>query len=182
MVSEVANVCACNMLWFHILYFLHSRPLVPNAPPENVQAFISSSTAILVRWDTVPEIDRNGIVILYEVEFNQSTFSEISTSNLTTTNGSVQVVQLEGLEEYVEYSLRVRAYTSVGPGPFSIAVVNRTLEDSELIVCKHYIVNASPLGRVCIVSQFCRLLAMYYISYFVTITFSQLLLLLLMTS
>ena len=105
--------------------------LVPNAPPDNVQALTSSSTAILVIWDPVPEIDRNGIVTQYEVEFSQSTFNEISTSNLTTTNGSVQMVELEGLEEYVEYSLRVRAYTSVGPGPFSVAVVNRTLEDGE---------------------------------------------------
>ena len=62
------------------------------------------------------------------MEFNQSTFNEISTSNLTTTNGPQLMLELEGLEEYVDYSVRVRAYTSVGPGPFSVAVVNRTLE------------------------------------------------------
>jgi len=46
------------------------------------------------------------------------------------------MVELEGLEEYVEYSVRVRAYTSVGPGPFSVAMVSRTLEDGEWInVC-----------------------------------------------
>ena len=108
-----------------------SISLVPNAPPDNVQAFTNSSTAILVMWDTVSEIDRNGIITQYEVEFNQSTFNEISTSNLTTTNGSQLMVELEGLEEYVEYSVRVRAYTSVGPGPFSVAMVSRTLEDGE---------------------------------------------------
>ena len=140
--------------------------LVPNAPPDNVQALTSSSTAILVIWDPVPEIDRNGIVTQYEVEFNQSTFSEISTSNLIITNGSVQMVELEGLEEYVEYSLRVRAYTSVCPGPFSVTVVTRTFEDGELIACEHFIIKASPVGnsgRVRSVSQFCGLLAMYYI-------------------
>ena len=101
-----------------------------------MQALTSSSTAILVTWDPVPEIDRNGIITQYEVEFNHSTFNEISTSNLTTTNGSQLMVELEGLEEYVEYSVRVRAYTSVGPGPFSVAMVSRTLEDGEWInVC-----------------------------------------------
>jgi len=85
----------------------------------------------MVTWDPVPEIDRNGIVTQYEVEFNQGTFNEISTSNLTTTNGSQLMVEIEGLEEYVEYSVRVRAYTSVGPGPFSVAMVIRTLEDGE---------------------------------------------------
>ena len=96
-----------------------------------MQAITSSSTAILVTWEPVPEIDRNGIIAQYEVEFNQSTFNEIPTSNLTTTNGPQLMVELEGLEEYVEYSVRVRAYTSVGPGPFSVAVMNRTLEDGE---------------------------------------------------
>ena len=108
-----------------------SNSLVPNAPPDNVQAITRSSTAVLVTWDPVPEIDRNGIITQYEVEFNQSTFNEISTSNLTTTNGSQLMVELEGLEEYVEYTVRVRVYTSVGPGPFSVAVMNRTLEDGE---------------------------------------------------
>ena len=96
-----------------------------------MQALTSSSTAILVTWDPVPEIDRNGIITQYEVEFSQSTFNETSTSNLTTTNGSQLMVELEGLEENVEYSVRVRAYTSVGPGPFSAAVVSRTPEDGE---------------------------------------------------
>jgi len=96
-----------------------------------VQAITSSSTAILVTWEQVPEIDRNGIITQYEVEFNQSTFNEISTSNLTTTNAPQLMVELEGLEEFVEYTVRVRAYTSVGPGPFSVAVMNRTLEDGE---------------------------------------------------
>ena len=108
-----------------------SISLVPNAPPENVQALTRSPTSILVTWEQVPEIDHNGIITLYEVEFNQNTFNEISTSNLTTTNGSQLMVELEGLEEYVEYSVRVRAYTSVGPGPFSVAMVSRTLEDGE---------------------------------------------------
>ena len=108
-----------------------SKSLVPTAPPDNVQALVSSSTAILVIWDPVPEIDRNGIVTQYEVEFNQSTFNEISTSNLTATNGSKLMMELEGLEEYAEYTIRVRAYTIVGPGSFSIAVVNRTLENGE---------------------------------------------------
>ena len=111
------------------LGFMLPTSLVPNAPPDNVQALTSSSTAILVTWDPVPEIDRNGIITQYEVEF--STFTEIFTSNLTTTNGSQLMVELEGLEEYVEYSVRVRAYTSVGPGPFSLAVVTRTLEDGK---------------------------------------------------
>ena len=132
--GEWSSVCACNIEYIGpvVSYTLLSPLLlVPNAPPDNVQTLTSSSTAILVIWDPVPEIDRNGIVTQYEVEFNQSTFADISSSNLITTNGAVLIVELQGLEEYTEYSVRVRAYTSVGPGPFSVAVVNRTLEDGE---------------------------------------------------
>ena len=111
-----------------------------------MQALTRSSTAILVTWDPVPEIDRNGIIIQYQVEFNQSTFNEISTSNLTTTNGSQLMVELEGLEEYVDYSVRVQAYTSVGPGPFSVAVVTRTLQDGELSIEEdHILLISRPL-------------------------------------
>ena len=124
-------ICKACMGSSGFRYPTFSNFVVPNAPPDNVQAITSSSTAILVTWDQVPEIDRNGIITQYEVEFNQSTFSEISTSNLTTTNGSQLMVELEGLEEYVEYTVRVRAFTSVGPGPFSVAMVSRTLEDGE---------------------------------------------------
>ena len=114
-----------------IVYFCFSSDSEPSAPPDNVQALTSSSTAILVIWDPVPEIDRNGIITQYEVEFNHSIVHEIPTSNLTTTSGSQLMVELQGLEEYVEYSIRVRAYTSMGSGPFSVAVMNRTLEDGE---------------------------------------------------
>ena len=38
---------------------------------------------------------------------------------------------LNGLEEYVEYNISMRAYTSAGPGPYSVGVVERTDTDSE---------------------------------------------------
>jgi len=114
-----------------MVYFCVSSESEPTAPPDNVQVLTTSSTTILVTWDPVPDIERNGIITHYEVEFNQSTFNEISTSNLITTNDSQLMVELEGLEEYVQYSIRVRAYTSEGSGPFSLAVMNRTLEDGK---------------------------------------------------
>ena len=124
-----------------VMCSVSSISLAPNAPPDNVQALTLSSTAILVTWDPVPEISRHGIITQYEVKVIQSTFDEIPSTRLTTTNGSVLMVELGGLEEYVEYSIRVRAYTSEGPGPFSIVRVNRTLEDGEWrwsnIKCKH---------------------------------------------
>ena len=94
-----------------------------------------SSTAIQVSWDTVPAIDQNGIIIQYEVEYNQTTFSEVSMYNTTTVNSTTLMVDLTGLEEDVEYAIQGRAYTSVGAGPYSNVVVEKTQEDCMICLC-----------------------------------------------
>ena len=92
-----------------------------------------STTAIRVSWVPVAAIDQNGVITQYEVEYNQTTFSEVSMYNTTTVNSTTLIVDLTGLEEYVVYSIRVRAYTSVGAGPYSGVVMERTQEDGMLL-------------------------------------------------
>ena len=92
-----------------------------------------SSTAIRVSWDPVTAIDQNGVITRYEVEYNQTRFSEVSMYNTTTVDSTTLMVDLTGLEEYVEYSIRVRAYTSVGAGPYSDVVTITTNEDCKKI-------------------------------------------------
>ena len=77
------------------------------------------------------EIERNGIITEYEVEYNQSTFPGVnSTQTLTVTS---TMAQLTLLHEYVDYFIRVRAYTRVGPGPYSSDINNTTSQDSEIL-------------------------------------------------
>ena len=78
-------------------------------------------------WDPVPLIDQNGVITQYDVEYTQSTFTSVPMTQTVIVNSTMAV--LTGLEEFVEYSIRVRAYTSVGAGPYSDAVVERTRED-----------------------------------------------------
>ena len=94
-----------------------------------MNAVTISSTAIQVTWEEVPAIDQNGIITQYEVEYNQTTFSGASMYSTTTVDSSTLMVDLTGLEEYVEYSIRVRAYTSVGAGPYSDVVMETTQQD-----------------------------------------------------
>ena len=103
-------------------------PLAPSSFPQGVTAITVSSTEILVSWYDVPTIDQNGVIILYEVQYEPLvTFGgELVTMTMNTSNSSIV---LERLQEYVEYNISVRAYTSVGPGPFSPGVENRTFED-----------------------------------------------------
>ena len=108
----------------------------PAAPPQNVTATAVSSTEIEVLWEEVPNIDQNGVITMYEIKFVPlETFGgQITSTTANTSDGSVLMMVLTGLEEYVEYNISVRAYTSAGPGPYSDPVTERTLEDGEKLV------------------------------------------------
>ena len=71
-------------------------------------------------------MEQNGVITMYEVEYNQSQFGVDATQTATVT---LTAVELTRLLEYVVYSVRVRAYTDAGSGPYSNATVVRTLED-----------------------------------------------------
>ncbi len=92
-----------------------------------------TTTSIGVNWNEITEIDRNGNITMYKIRYAPlDTFDgQLSTEHLITTTVSVMEVSLNGLQEYVEYSISVRAYTDVGAGPFSPDVMQRTLEDGE---------------------------------------------------
>ena len=60
-------------------------------------------------------------ITTFEVLRRQSVF--VASTNLSIT--------LTHLEEYVEYNISVRAYTSVGPGPYSEERLIRTREDGQ---------------------------------------------------
>ena len=107
---------------------------VPSEAPQNVMLMVESSTAIRVSWEEVPAIDENGIITMYQVQYDPlETFGGlISTTNINITDTSMLSTVLTGLEEYVEYNISVRAYTSIGPGLYSIDVSNRTETDGKL--------------------------------------------------
>ena len=91
---------------------------------------VESSTALRVSWEEVPAIDRNGEITEYEVQYEPlETFGgQISISTVTT---SMLSINLTDLQEFVDYNISVRAYTSAGPGPYSIGVVERTDTDGK---------------------------------------------------
>ena len=82
-------------------------------------------------WEEVPAIDENGIIISYEIQFEPLEFTSVLMTD--TINATILSVVITGLQEYVEYNISVRAYTIIGPGPYSIPVTERTLEDRKLI-------------------------------------------------
>lgn len=102
---------------------------VPSSSPLNVSARALSSTEIIVMWKEVVLINQNGFITQYEVTYsgefdvgNQSNVTDGNTLNFTMTE----------LDEFAEYNIFVRAYTSVGPGPYSRVERERTNEDGKI--------------------------------------------------
>ena len=94
-----------------------------------------SSTEIEVSWEEVPAISRNGIITMYDVQYEPlETFNGTTSIETVNTSEPVLMMTLSGLEEYVEYKISVRTYTSIGPGPYSDPVTNRTLEDGKWMI------------------------------------------------
>ncbi len=92
-------------------------------------ATVLSSTEIQVNWTEVAEIDQNGVITEYEVMYEPlMTFGVLNTTTIRTIN---LFTVLFGLEKYVEYNISVRAYTRVGPGPYSVGIIKITF-DGEL--------------------------------------------------
>lgn len=79
-------------------------------------------------------IDQNGIIVNYEVLYTPlQTFMGAIRMNIVNVLASDMMLTLKGLQEYVNYSIEVRAYTSEGPGPYSAPVIQLTLEDGKFI-------------------------------------------------
>ena len=89
-------------------------------------------TAIVVNWDVVPPIDQNGVITMYEVLYEPlETFGGAIGPQTATVPGVSTSVTLTQLEEYVIYSIRVRAFTSEGPGGYNAAVQIKTPQNGK---------------------------------------------------
>ena len=89
--------------------------LAPSAAPQNFTA--GNGSSIPLSWMNPPAVDQNGILGDFFIEYfgveRDMTLRNIS---VPPTQFSVNVT---GLEEDTRYRFRIRASTSVGPGPFT---------------------------------------------------------------
>ena len=93
---------------------------------------VLSSTEMNVTWDMVPAIDQNGIITMYEVQYAPlETFDDAIEPLTMNVSGSELAAVLTDLQEFVNYNISVRAYTSVGAGTNSIIITKMTDEDGQ---------------------------------------------------
>ena len=106
-----------------LLYFV-----VPSAPPENVTSWNTSSTSLMVAWAPVPTLLVHGLVRGYIVSYCKATGQRWCYTNTTTTDLHVQ---LNNLEKFTLYFVRVLAFNQKGRGPSSNNLTVSTAEDGK---------------------------------------------------
>ena len=96
----------------------------PTGVPRNVSAS-SSSRSILVTWETIDCIERNGVITGYSVEFQEEGGAGIP--------GEVmgQSFTASGLTPNTSYTFRVAGVNANGTGPFSNPITVNTANSEE---------------------------------------------------
>ena len=104
----------------------------------------STSTSITASWQLPPENARHGTITGFKL-FYKKKDSVGSPLNVTLNGGGNLSEDVTELGKYTEYEFQVLAFTSVGDGPKSSLVVERTKEDGKNLPTDILISNAIPL-------------------------------------
>ena len=115
----------------HLMLCISVLVLVPGTSP--VVSTIPDHQSINVSWVMLECQDRHGNITLYGVRFSSSDFMDSVNQTFNTSSGDETSLEVTGLEEFANYTIEVRAYTAVGPGPYSNRIDVRTLPDSKCV-------------------------------------------------
>ncbi|XP_048584343.1 phosphatidylinositol phosphatase PTPRQ-like [Nematostella vectensis] len=117
----------------------------PAGPPLNVSAYNTSSTSLRITWLPVHPDFRHGIILGYHVRvygpspfqgasvnhsMSQNATSVLHSDRNLTVNASMLGVEVDELQKFTMYSVRVTAYNSAGEGRGSDVISVMTDEDA----------------------------------------------------
>uniref|UniRef100_A0A3Q3LHE5 Sidekick cell adhesion molecule 1 n=1 Tax=Mastacembelus armatus TaxID=205130 RepID=A0A3Q3LHE5_9TELE len=106
----------------------HTAESVPSGSPANVTAEAVSSTRIVLTWSSLPQAQKNGVILGYKVLYNEKDSEGPPSVQVAEGEGSASLL-LGLLQKYTVYVLQVLAYTRMGDGPPSNPILLRTKED-----------------------------------------------------
>jgi len=106
---------------------------VPTAAPENIIVVNISANELNVSWERPNEININGILRYYIIDYY--IFNQEETMTSVNVSGETLYTVLSGLNNFTTYSVSVAAFT-VGTGPSSTEL-ETTSENGEYIsICR----------------------------------------------
>ena len=85
-------------------------------------------SSLMVSWQPPPEIDHNGVITGYVLQYQKDGSNNMMSVNLP----SRTTRTISGLDPFVQYSVTVAAINVNGTGPFSNPEVQTSGQDSKL--------------------------------------------------
>ena len=101
----------------------------PSSPPQNVRVTGVDPASLMVAWQPPPEIDHNGMITGYEIQYTRDGSNNQMTRNV---NSETARNILLRLNPFVCYSVIVAAVNSAGNGVFNNNMIVRSGEDGKL--------------------------------------------------
>lgn len=122
----IFRLSACNKMGFgkEAVKEVTTPEDAPSGFPENIYPEETSATSLLLSWKSVPLMEQNGKITKYSVLYKDVN-SRGNSSEVVVPHPQTSVL-LEGLSADTVYDVRVRAFSVVGPGPYSPSIQFRT--------------------------------------------------------
>ena len=115
-------VALCSLLSLLFLMIVRTFFPVPSFAPSGLTVEEANDITFNVSWRPLPRNESNGVITDYEVSngyTSQKRRRRADSRPDVQTKTSKTWILLTGLASCRKYSIKVRAYTSVGPGPYT---------------------------------------------------------------
>lgn len=116
----------CMYTRYPTSYFM---PAEPSGPPLAVQGRALDSRTIELSWQQPEPSHRNGPIVGYHVLYEEAGLQSATPPTPIIVDAGRTTLTLRDLKKYTQYSVRVRAFNTLGDGPLSAAVLVMTAED-----------------------------------------------------
>ncbi|TRY94560.1 hypothetical protein DNTS_024378 [Danionella cerebrum] len=113
----------------------------PSGYPLNIVAESSTTTTIQIHWQPVALAERNGLIVKYALLYKDIN-SPRSPSELFIT-APESTITLDGLKPDTTYDIKMCAFSSKGPGPYSPSVQFKTQSTQQAVFAKSFHVRAA---------------------------------------
>ena len=100
----------------------------PSGYPSQLDVSTESPSQVVLQWHSVPEREQNGVITHYEVVYTQNSILRLPQSGTEIT--SEMMATVGPLQPFLPYNLTVRAFTSIGAGPFNPAPITAMTDPS----------------------------------------------------
>nr|XP_023665142.1 receptor-type tyrosine-protein phosphatase delta isoform X7 [Paramormyrops kingsleyae] len=114
---------------------------LPNGYPRGIRTESTTATTIQVSWVPLELSERNGNIVKYALQYKDINSPRSPTELFITAPEST--ITLDGLKADTTYDIKMCAFTSKGPGPYSPSVQFRTQPLDLAVFAKNFHVKAA---------------------------------------